>query len=124
MSSNDHSSDKDDRLTSIAKIEFSHSNEVESIETQPQLDLITRCARKIPGFGIIMSLASGIAFAIAGFAVAKMPSVDPTFAMIYRSLIQLLVYGFLSLVYGDDLRGVRGERKFIFLRSVASFLGE
>ena len=65
--------------------------------------------KSLPGLGIICALGSGIALAFAGLSVTKMSDIDPTFIMIYRSLVQLVVYALIAIWKNDDVIGYYGE---------------
>ncbi|KAI1277762.1 Solute carrier family 35 member G1 [Halotydeus destructor] len=84
-------------------------------------DWLTRGARSIPGFGLILAVISGVSFALSGFAVEMTPNIDPTIMVSYRSAVQLIVYATIALMANMPLLGVFGERKYLFLRSVGGF---
>jgi len=117
---------------------------------QLEEDLLIRLSRRLPGLGVSLAFMSGVCFATAGFTVELVPKVDATVVIVYRyvvidhhqlfccwilmvrssynrSVFQLVLY---AVVGSIELRnstvslfGIVGERRYIVIRSVASFIG-
>lgn len=94
------------------------------IVTAKQESLYARCVHyilKIPCLGLIMAVLSGVCFATASFTVEKMPGIEPTFIVVSRSLMQLVVYGLAAALDGNGLKVEPGEMKYLLLRSIFGF---
>lgn len=77
--------------------------------------------QKIRGIGLVMALLTGCCMATAGFMVALMDSVDPTFVVITRSAMELIFFLPIVLYSKESLLGIKGERFAVFQRAVTGF---
>jgi drug/metabolite transporter (DMT)-like permease len=78
--------------------------------------------RKIPGFGLLMALVSGVFFATCGFSIELMDGVCPALVVTTMSTIQLAFYLPITLCFGESLLGVKGERCAVLQRSIFGFI--
>lgn len=77
--------------------------------------------KKIPGFGLLMALLSGMIFAVSALTVEFTPRVDRAFTVVYISVVELIVYVPIAMYNGHAIQGEYGERKYLLLRAVFGF---
>ncbi|KAI1285164.1 Solute carrier family 35 member G1 [Halotydeus destructor] len=78
--------------------------------------------QRLPCFGILLGLLSGVFAATGGFIVKLLPDVHPVEVVVARSFIQLLVS--VSMIYGSGMSfyAAPGEEMTLRIRSFAGFM--
>ncbi|KAI1290290.1 Solute carrier family 35 member G1 [Halotydeus destructor] len=77
--------------------------------------------RTIPLAGISLAILSSLTMATASFTVKLTPNVHPIEVVIFRSMVQLAVYGPAILFSGGSFKAPKGERWTLFLRGSIGF---
>ncbi|KAI1277760.1 Solute carrier family 35 member G1 [Halotydeus destructor] len=85
------------------------------------LDKLEKLAKVIPGLGIMISFLSGCLYAASGFAIEMIPEVDGATAVIYRSVVSILVFGGVAIFQGDKILAIPSERKYVAVRAISGF---
>ena len=89
---------------------------------EKKVTVIMNKLRKVKGMGLFLALLTGCCMATAGFTVALMHSVDPTFVVASRSAIQLIFFLPVIISSKESIVGVEGEKMAVFERALTGFL--